>query len=185
MNCVRHRAALALTLLLLVVACEREQRIFETSPDERPTVQASLATELQPVTRNSIGGNPANPRSHAYREENNAQSLADGKRIYVWFNCNGCHAHGGGGMGPALMDEQWIYGSKPEDIYRTIVEGRPNGMPAYGARISEAEIWKLVAYVRSMSGLAPSDAAPSRDDDLAARVPENRTKPSPPREQKP
>jgi len=88
-------------------------------------------------------------------------------------------------MGPALMDEQWTYGSKPQDIYRTIVEGRPNGMPAFGARISEAEIWKLVAYVRSMSGLAPSDAAPSRDDDLAARVPENRTKPLPPREQKP
>ena len=41
---------------------------------------------------------------------------------------------GGGGIGPPLMDDRWIYGSAPENIYASIVQGRPNGMPAWGGR---------------------------------------------------
>ena len=34
-------------------------------------------------------------------------------------------------MGPALIDRRWTYGSEPGDIYDTIVQVRPNGMPAF------------------------------------------------------
>jgi cytochrome c oxidase cbb3-type subunit 3 len=81
-------------------------------------------------------------------------------------------------MGPALMDAQWIYGSKPENIFESIVEGRPNGMPAFGAKIVEDQIWQLVAYVRSMSGLLRSDVAPGRADAMYVRPQEQSTKPS-------
>ena len=53
------------------------------------------------------------------------------------MNCVGCHSHGGGGMGPALMDGQWRYGGRIDQIATTIAEGRPNGMPA-GATSSPA-----------------------------------------------
>ena len=59
-------------------------------------------------------------------------------------------------MGPPLMDDEWIYGSEPENIFATIVEGRPNGMPSFRGRIPDYQVWQLVAYVRSMSGLCPS-----------------------------
>ena len=73
------------------------------------------------------------------------------------------------------MDDVWIYGSDPANVYATIVEGRPNGMPSFGGHIPDEQVWQLVAYVRSMSGLVPQDAAPSRNDDLQARPSENRT----------
>ena len=104
--------------------------------------------------------------------EHNAQALATGKRLFTWYNCNGCHASGGGGSGPALMDDVWIYGSEPTTIYQTIHDGRPNGMPSFGSRIPEDQIWQLVAYVRSLAGLGATDAAPNRDDAMLGHPPE-------------
>jgi len=105
--------------------------------------------------------------------ERNAQVLSDGKRLYVALNCVGCHAHGGGGMGPALMDDRWLYGWQPRDIYESISHGRPNGMPAFGDKIPPYQTWQIVAYVRSMSGWCAGDAAPGRSDHMAGTPPEN------------
>ena len=52
--------------------------------------------------------------------ERNAYAVAQGKLFYRWFNCIGCHAQGGGAIGPALMDESWIYGKDPDSIFATI-----------------------------------------------------------------
>jgi cytochrome c oxidase cbb3-type subunit 3 len=84
---------------------------------------------------------------------NSRHAINEGKRLYSWFNCVGCHANGGGGMGPPLIDATWIYGSTPANIYSSIMEGRPNGMPAFYGKIPEQEAWKIVAYVRSLGGL--------------------------------
>ena len=78
------------------------------------------------------------------------------------------------------MDDVWIYGSDPANIFATIVQGRPNGMPAFGSRIPEKEVWELVAYVRSMSGLASSQAAPNRRDAIHAKPPESNMDRQPP-----
>jgi len=86
-------------------------------------------------------------------------------------------------MGPALMDDMWIYGAEPANVFASIVEGRPNGMPSFGRRIPESQVWQLVAYVRSMSGLVPSDVATSRDDRMQTKTPENRVKAEPPKQQ--
>jgi cytochrome c oxidase cbb3-type subunit 3 len=83
-----------------------------------------------------------------YRRDVNA--IRDGQRLYHWYNCSGCHANGGGGMGPPLMDERWIYGSRPANLFDTIYEGRPGGMPAFGSKIPQDQIWKLVAYIEAM-----------------------------------
>jgi cytochrome c oxidase cbb3-type subunit 3 len=113
--------------------------------------------------------------------EENAHAVAQGKRLFSWYNCAGCHGHGGGGMGPALMDDKWLYGHGPADVFKSIVEGRPNGMPAFGGRIPESQVWQLVAYVRSMSGLLRSDVAPGRNDNMQAAKPEGRRERAEPR----
>jgi cytochrome c oxidase cbb3-type subunit 3 len=69
-------------------------------------------------------------------------------------------------MGPALMDNKWIYGSDPRQIFSTIVEGRPNGMPSFRGKIPDYQVWQLVAYVRSLSGQVSPNAAPARSDEL-------------------
>jgi cytochrome c oxidase cbb3-type subunit 3 len=83
------------------------------------------------------------------------------------MNCSGCHSNGGGGMGPALIDDQWIYGSSIENIVATIREGRPNGMPSFRGKITDDQIWQIAAYVVSMGGKVPSAAATSRDDSMS------------------
>ena len=81
----------------------------------------------------------------------NQVAIVEGRRLFVWFNCAGCHGgRGGGGMGPSLRDVDWMYGSDDAHIFDSIAEGRAHGMPAWGTRIPEDQIWKLVAYIKSM-----------------------------------
>lgn len=152
---------------LALAACQREDRNFAPPPSGSVAVNAVQMTPLHAGLEP-----PPPPLSNAYQE--NAYAMSQGKRLFSAYNCNGCHANGGGGQGPALMDDVWIYGSAPQNIFATIVEGRPNGMPSFRGRIPDDQVWQLVAYVRSMSGLAPFDAAPSRNDTIEVKVPESR-----------
>jgi len=167
MTCDRRRACVAAAVFVAAVAmtaCQRETRYFEP-PTKAVTPPPVRLSQVQPgaiSTDNSIES----------KYEDTAYALSEGKRLFGWYNCNGCHAKGGGDKGPALMDNVWIYGSKPAQIYSTIVEGRPNGMPSFGGHIPENEVWELVAYVRSLSGLASSGAAPNRADAMQVKKPE-------------
>ncbi len=166
--------AAAVLVLLSLPACEREERRFNPPPAAFPA-SAVRATDLQPgpPVRDVRVPSPA-PGRGPYEE--NAYGVAQGKTLFNQFNCSGCHSQGGGGMGPPLMDDQWIYGSEPEDVFKTIVEGRPNGMPAFGKKIVPDQVWQIAAYVRSMSGLLRKDVAPGRSDDMYVRSQEQATK---------
>jgi hypothetical protein len=82
-------------------------------------------------------------------------AIAEGERLYNWFNCSGCHSQGGGGMGPPLMDDKWIYGREPANLFSVIVEGRSGGMPAFGGHIPKRQIWQIIAFVETMGGMTP------------------------------
>jgi cytochrome c oxidase cbb3-type subunit 3 len=146
--------------LLALTACERESRRFSdpSLSGAKPLNTVSLS-DLQP-------GEPTPPHQTGSPYDYNAYAVAQGKQLYEWFNCSGCHAQGGGAIGPPLMDDKWIYGAAPENIFATIVEGRPNGMPSFRGRIPTQQVWQLVAYVRSMSGQLSKDTSPSRSDHL-------------------
>jgi len=118
------------------------------------------------------GGPEVNPTAlPGYRETSYAMS--EGQQLYNSFNCVGCHAHGGGGMGVPLMDDKWIYGSQPEQVFATIVQGRPKGMPSFRGRLNEHQVWELVAYVRSLSGLTSPKASSGRSDHMQSEPPPN------------
>jgi len=95
-----------------------------------------------------------------------AYDISEGQRWYQWYNCSGCHFNGGGGIGPPLIKQQWIYGGEPDNLFDTIVKGRPNGMPTWGDRIPEYQIWQIVAYVRSMNQEQPKSVTPPRLDTM-------------------
>jgi cytochrome c oxidase cbb3-type subunit 3 len=157
-----------MTIVALATACEREQRDLRFPPEETRRLAMVPVTDFRP------GGSPPPPPVVTSPFSDNAYALGEGKRLYSWFNCVGCHAHGGGGIGPALMDSNWIYGGRPEQIYASIVQGRPNGMPSFADRINEADRWRIVAYVQSLAGQAHTDAAPGRDDAMSTAPPESR-----------
>ncbi len=170
---MRLVAAAASIAFLSVAACEREARRFDPPPAATPN-SARRVTELQPGPPvHSVGVPSPSPGRGPYEE--NAYGVSQGKTLYNQFNCSGCHSQGGGGMGPPLMDDKWLYGSDPVDIFETIVQGRPNGMPAFGNKIVSDQVWQIVAYVRSMSGLLRKDVAPGRSDDMQVRSQEQAT----------
>jgi len=156
---------------LLAASCRREQRRFSEGPE---------ASELHPDPGRASRTDQQNLERYAM----DAWAISEGQRLYAQMNCAGCHGHGGGGaMGPPLMDSQWLYGNGLADIERTILAGSARGMPSFKDRLSKQQVWQLVAYVRSLSGQAPSAAAPTRDDHMSVRPPPSRTEPEPPSQQ--
>lgn len=172
-------AVLVIALLIVVVACEREARRFRepsagASPADTGVQMSPLHPGGVPPLKPGESESTANNAQGPY--ENNAYAVAEGQKLYEQFNCVGCHFHGGGGIGPPLMDANWIYGSQPQNIHDTIVEGRPNGMPSFRGRIADYQVWEIVAYVRSMSGQLPPTVAPSRSDDMNYKKPEQQVR---------
>lgn len=160
--------------VLLLTACEREKREFRAPQVVKETDEkialSSLSAGPSPPTQETTG------KGKDFEE--NAYHINEGQKLYTWFNCNGCHAHGGGDSGPALMDDRWIYGGSIENIVQTIREGRPNGMPSFRGKIPDDQIWQIAAYVRSMGRYTPKAAAPSRLDDMHPGPAEQRRPPA-------
>jgi cytochrome c oxidase cbb3-type subunit III len=153
---------------LVLLSCAREERGFRVEPPSASRINSKTLSDLQPGSRI-----PAAEVKNEYEE--NAYAVSEGKRLFEAYNCNGCHAQGGGGMGPPLMDARWIYGARPEQVFATIVEGRPNGMPSFRGKVPDFQVWQLAAYVRSMSGQVSKDVAPARPDNMSAKTPEAST----------
>jgi cytochrome c oxidase cbb3-type subunit III len=156
--------------LVLLSACKREVRNIRPDPAGAEVPLTNAMVELSPG-----GSPPVTARTKKGEDyQKNAYQLAQGKTLFKQMNCNGCHSNGGGGMGPALIDDQWIYGSSIENIVATIREGRPNGMPSFRGKITDDQIWQIAAYVVSMGGKVPSAAAPSRNDSMSNLPAESR-----------
>ena len=167
----------SLLITLFFASCAREERGFRVDPPSSSRVNTIRQTELQP--------GPPIPAFQTVNEyEKNAFAVSEGARLYKWYNCVGCHANGGGGIGPPLMDDKWVYGSDPAQVFSTIVEGRPNGMPSFRGKVPDYQVWQLAAYVRSMSRQVPKDVAPGRKDSMSGKEPETMTEPQPPKSER-
>jgi cytochrome c oxidase cbb3-type subunit 3 len=151
--------AAMLVIAMLLGACEREQRHLGGPLAAAPGAEAASVTP---------------------RQERVAYDVSQGKRLFTWYNCSGCHSNGGGGMGPPLMDAKWRYGASSAEIVQSILQGRPNGMPSFAGRIPADQAWQLAAFIRSMSGQLRTDVAPNRNDSLSLGPPESRRDRLPP-----
>lgn len=129
-------------------------------------LQLSLLASCGRETRD-YRSNMLHAQNRAADFRGNAYHIAQGQRLFGWMNCSGCHSHGGGGMGPPLRDAKWRYGSSMDNIVQTILNGRPNGMPAFRARITEDQAWELAAYVTSLSIRTRKDALSARGEEPA------------------
>jgi cytochrome c oxidase cbb3-type subunit 3 len=178
------RLSLICSATAVIAGCGRVQGGSTTSPDAaRVPADATLdqvplgAPPGQPVTiaagiRNPFDGDPA--------------AVEEGKTLFGSMNCVYCHgAEASGLMGPPLDGASWRYGGSPAEIYKSIHDGRPQGMPAWGGRLPPDEIWKLVAYLRSLqngsvastTGEQPADQSKSdaaHQGLLAAQKPSSR-----------
>jgi cytochrome c oxidase cbb3-type subunit 2 len=136
---------------------------FPYTPDEikalnDKTEMDALVAYMQ-VTGTAVARKVA-PSGATKAEEKNplagdARAIHDGKEIYE-KDCKVCHGDDGkGGIGPSLIDSEWL--KKPGEIsdgqiYVIIADGTEGGMPPYGGQMDKNKIWSLVSYIRSLQG---------------------------------
>ena len=131
---------------LALAACDDKKQASDALPLAQSGPLSVAVTTLFPG-----GGTPPPPDPRGKLYEGQAAAIGEGSRLFDWYNCSGCHFHGGGGIGPAFMTGQWRYGGRIDQIYASIFQGRPNGMPSWARKIPDAQIWQIAAYVKSLS----------------------------------
>ena len=144
----QSRMSLAVMLVLIASACGRETAV--------PATVASAGAELGIVIARHedrvFAGGIAPPAERVANTAAHDGKAADaGAKLFSGMNCDGCHGGGAvGAVGPSLTDGRWRYGGADADVYRSIAEGRPKGMPSFGGVLQPAAIWRLVAYIKSL-----------------------------------
>ncbi len=156
----------------LVTSDQEARRMIQ--PEGEPAAAAGAATEsdrkvgaeprvtLVPIVPGVKDFQPTLSRS-GEKYANDPAAVEAGRQLYNQLNCVGCHFNGGGGIGPALIDDAWIYGSSIDNLAATIFEGRPNGMPSFRHLVPEEQIWQLAAFVHGWAqgkGEAPEQDEP-------------------------
>jgi mono/diheme cytochrome c family protein len=81
------------------------------------------------------------------RPEPGGQSNLDVEQLFA-TTCGWCHTDGGrvAGKGPQLMNTK-----RSDDFIRNrIKHGKEGAMPAFGSMFSDADINKIIAYIRGL-----------------------------------
>ena len=170
--------------LLVAIFISADIRAAETTPPADPlSVDGAGPLTREPrVPLGDVAGdhgglvsvvpNPADGQTGAINR---------GKHLFVRMNCAGCHGYDAkGGMGPDLTDRYWRYGGSPVAIYESIIEGRPQGMPAWSAAVPSEQVWDIVAYIETLGGASTArDAHAQREGDEPGELvaPEVESKP--------
>ncbi|HXY29588.1 MAG TPA: c-type cytochrome [Gemmatimonadaceae bacterium] len=155
------RIAFCLTIAMSAASAARI-RLLNAAPDRGV---AHRAMPIAALTGPQVISHPENvqpglPLEHPLQSvrnprEGDPNAVAQGAKLFVAYNCADCHGAGGSGaMGPALNDGRWHFGGSAAEVYESIAEGRPDGMPSWGGRLPDDQIWALVSYVRSLTPTA-------------------------------
>jgi mono/diheme cytochrome c family protein len=150
---VRHfscRTRVTLTMLVITMCACRERSVAPPASAASKTAENALVISRH-EDRVFAGGLAPPAERIANSEAENPKAAAEGAALFTSMNCDGCHGGGAvGAVGPSLTDGRWRYGGSDADIYRSIAEGRPKGMPSFGGALQPAVIWRLVAYIKSL-----------------------------------
>ena len=80
-----------------------------------------------------------------------AGDLSKGKALFE-TNCVTCHnSKGEGNIGPNLTDKNWIYGFDIKDVFKTVKNGTPNGMPEHNSKFNPVQLQQVASFVLSLT----------------------------------
>jgi cytochrome c oxidase cbb3-type subunit 3 len=118
--------------------------LYQKELEEARAVQAKYVAQLEGKSFQEILNDP-DKRGYA-------MSVA---KVLFADNCAACHQEGGAGLigaYPNLIDDDWLWGGKFEQIEQTIRAGRNGMMPSFKQKLTEAQLDDTAEYVLSMSG---------------------------------
>ena len=88
------------------------------------------------------------PSVNPYHDD--AAAIADGQQVFTQI-CAACHKPDASGLvGPSLVDPYWKYGHTDAELFQTVMEGRPAGMPAWGAQLGSEKVWRALTYAGAL-----------------------------------
>ena len=77
------------------------------------------------------------------------EAVGSGKQIFE-VNCTACHKDGSGDIGPNLTDNFWLYGNDIKDVFGTVKNGAPNGMPEHASKLNPVQLQQVASFVLSL-----------------------------------
>ena len=92
------------------------------SPDSTARAIRMEQPQMGPTPGPGADTVPETPNPYA----KDRAAMMEGRRLFNWYNCAGCHGD------------------------HSIYQGRTKGMPSWGAKLPADQIWKIVAYIRSL-----------------------------------
>ncbi len=116
------------------------------APKDGARIEAELA-RIQAVKLSSVS---TMDDDALWQMSRNSTFVSAGETTYR-TTCASCHAEKlTGGIGPSLVDQTWLHGGRPTDIYGTVTNGiTTKGMPTWGPVLGAKKIAEVVAFVLS------------------------------------
>lgn len=147
-----------------------ERRLIAELADDELLEDALIDETLAEVAEDWRGASERVLTPAAPAPEASAASIARGRELFLseevkCADCHGAEADGEGPQAETLKDDwgqpiapadltegEFRGGDRPIDLYRRIAGGIPGTpMPGMRSALSEAEIWSIVHYVKSLS----------------------------------
>ena len=103
---------------------------------------------------------PASYRSLENPLAGSAEAVLLGRKLFA-EHCSGCHGSGGAGNGPAaaylapkpanFTSAEFMSTASDGRLYYSILRGVPGtAMHPFGAKLTEREVWSIIAYLRTL-----------------------------------
>ncbi|HTO67280.1 MAG TPA: c-type cytochrome [Bradyrhizobium sp.] len=153
---------LAANPIARVMADDTSDPATEGTKPPLPEKSAITGNSPDEIVKAAAKGTLRNP----YTDD--PEKIQEGRKLFLSYSCNGCHGgNGGGGMCPPLSNETWVYGSDDDTLFRLVALGSDQlqaagyyrigmenvigPMPPFGELVkSDDELWKIIAFVRSI-----------------------------------
>jgi cytochrome c-L len=167
---MRPCAILVLCLLAAAPALGQQQAVEGGAPAGAPPTDAGAGEGDGVVFRTVIGDKPMEfdlrpdqeitPAVEEFRRTGvnpyagDEAAMAEGKKVYAKL-CQSCHLPTGEGrIGPSLADDQWNHPRLDTEVgrFEIIYGGGAGAMQAFGRRIDQDEILKVMAYIDAFRG---------------------------------
>jgi cytochrome c oxidase cbb3-type subunit 3 len=104
----------------------------------------------------SVQAQEPKPRTNPF---NTPEGAVEGSALFQ-THCTYCHgARGEGGRGADLTTGTYRHGGSDAELYSTIRNGIP-GTEMPSVRVSDDDVWKMVAFVRKLGFVAETEKAP-------------------------
>lgn len=114
----------------------------------------TLQHELDRIEAAKMAGNQQLDDATLWKMSRNAVFVDAGRQTFL-TTCASCHKEDlrgtdAGGIGPNLVDNTWIHGGKPTEIFHTVDKGvLEKGMPSWGPVIGARKVSEVVAFILS------------------------------------